>query len=167
MKTVVDILSRFLLYPTGLKAQIKYAFLITSVNKTDRDVLHSIWYSYVSATNAKMIFYHFYPIILDLPSSPCLLNATLSRHIKKYQGAKQDVCAKKLNSLYFDDLSTGGCSVEEVYELSKIKEGFNLTKWNSISDELLKKAEKLEKSSYNNVLNSSAVEDEQSYAKPA
>ena len=76
-----------------------------------------------------------------------------------------------MNSLYVDDVNTGGYSVEEVNELfNKSRQwmsggGFNVRKWNSNSDELLKRVEEFEECRDNNVLNESATEDEQSYAK--
>ena len=171
LKTVADILTRFRLYPLGLTADIKKAFLMISINEADRDVLRFIWYSDVNAANVELIVYRFCRVVFGLTCSPFLLNATLSHHIKKYQDKHPDVCAKLLNSLYVDDVNTRGYSVEEVYELfNKSKQwmsegGFNLRKWNSNSEELLKKVEEFEKCRDNIVLKESATEDEQSYAK--
>ena len=94
-------------------------------------------------------------------------------HIKKYQVKHPNVCvcAKLLNSLYADDVNSGAYSVEEVYELFKKSKqwmsegGFNLRKWNSNLEELLKKVEEFDKCRDNIVLKESATEGEQSYAK--
>ena len=60
-------------------------------------------------------------------------------------------------SLYVDDLVSGGANVQEVYELYKAAKhimyqgGFNLWKWNSNSSELLRLIHQAEHGPFNSV----------------
>ena len=83
-----------------------------------------------------------------------------------------EVCTKILNSLYADDMNTGGYTIEEVinlYDSSKEimkKGGFNLRKWISNSQEVTSYINGRESKSQAKV-SSVISEDDQSFAKTA
>ena len=83
-----------------------------------------------------------------------------------------EVCTKVVNSLYADDMNTGGYTIEEVinlYESSKEimkKGGFNLRKWISNSQEVTSYINGRESKSQAKV-SSVISEDDQSFAKTA
>ena len=82
--------------------------------------------------------------------SPAILGAVISLHLEKYHSEYPRVVDLIDQSLYVDDLVSGGANVQEAFEVYKVAKlvmyrgGFNLRKWNSNSLDLLdliKKAE--------------------------
>ena len=150
LKTVAEILARFQLYPIALMADIEKAFLMIGIHPSDRDVLRFLWYEDVKSETPEVICYRFCRVVFRVVSSPFLLNATLVQNIEDYLEDYYEVCTKLLNSLYADDMDSGGHSVNEVLELYQTskqimaKGGFNLCKWLSNSKEVMMRIHELE-----------------------
>ncbi len=150
LKTVAEILIRFRVNPIALISDIEKAFLMISVNEGDRDVLRFLWYKDVNSSEREQVIYRFCRVVFGVTCSPFLLNATLKHHIEKYSTTYPEVCSKLLNALYVDDVSSGGHTVEETFQLYEIAKkimkegGFNLRKWQSNSSELIEKITEVE-----------------------
>ena len=90
---ILEILLRFRTYSVAIVANIEKAFLMTSVNPKDRDVLRFLW-----VTNPRLSL-KFTRIVFGISSSPFLLNATLQHHVTKYAEAQPTVVGKLLKSI--------------------------------------------------------------------
>ena len=172
LKTVAEILIRFRANPIALIADIEKAFLMIAVHKNDRDVLRFLWYQDVNETDLEQVTYRFCRVVFGVTCSPFLLNVTLKHHIEKYANEHPEVCSKLISSLYADDVSTGGHSIEEsfkFYEISKeiMKQGgFNLRKWHSNSEELTERIAEFEKQQQCKETDKEVVlEEDESFAK--
>eukprot|EP00795_Rhopilema_esculentum_P006856 gene6856-12454_t len=171
LRTVAEILTRFRLFPIGLTSDIEKAFLMISINEADRDSLRFLWYENVQAEERNLQVYRFCRVVFGVTCSPFLLNATLSHHIRKYQDENPIICTKLLSALYADDVTSGGYSVEDVFQLFLQSKqimsdgGFNLRKWKCNSYEVMQKITEAENQSQSNAANLHINEDEQSYAK--
>ena len=77
-------------------------------------------------------------------SSPFILNATIRHHLNTCLPVDSPLARELLKSLYVDDYVSGDGDVDSAFILSKkiklcLKSGgFNMRKWNSNSEELLK-----------------------------
>ena len=176
LKIVADILARFRLYPIALTADIEKAFLMIGIHPSDHDVLSFLWYEDAKSETSEVICYRFCTVVFGVVSSPFLLNMTLVQHIEDYLEDYYEVCTKLLNSLYADDMDSGGHSVNEVLELYQTskqimaKGGFNLQKWLSNSKEVMMRIHELEGQCLKSeeiVQTQSTIihEDDQSFAK--
>ena len=175
LKTVAEILARFRLYPIALTADIEKAFLMIGIHPSDCDVLRFLWYEDAMSETPEVICYRFCRVVFGVVFSPFLLNATLVRHIEDYLEDYYEVCIKLLNSLYADDMDSGGHSVNEVLELYQTskqimaKGGFNLRKWLSNSKEVMMRIHELEGQSLKSEevvqTQNTLHEDDQSFAK--
>ena len=170
LKTVAEILARFRAYPIALTADIEKAFLMIAIHESDRDALRFLWYADVNARELDQITYHFCRVVFGVTCSPFLLNATLKHHIEKYASNFPEICSKLMSSLYVDDVSAGGNTVDETFEFYQqskriMKEGnFNLRKWHSSSSELSKKiASAEEKESRKSVENPQISEEDETF----
>jgi len=87
--------------------------------------------------DSEIIQFQFARLVFGLRPSPAIFGAVISLHLTKYQDAYPRLVDKIYQSLYVDDLVSGGANVQEVYELYKTAKhimhqgGFNLHKWNS------------------------------------
>ena len=170
LKTVGDIITRFRLFPIALTADIEKAFLMIAVEKSDCDVLRFLWYDDINERSSPPAVYRFRRIVFGVTSSPFILNATLKHHLENYEQVDLEIITKLLNSLYADDINTGGYSENEVvrmYQVSKaiMKDGgFNLRKWQSNSPRVMQDINQYEITSPQSA-KVSLNEDDQSYAK--
>ena len=146
---ILDILIRFRTYKIALTADIEKAFLMVSVQESDRDVLRFLWFD-VHSENRKMICLRCTQVVFGVSCSPFLLNATLRHHLDKYIASHPKTVHKLTASFYVDDVITGANDEEEAYQLyleskSIFKEGgFNLRKFVTNVDTLQQKiAEKV------------------------
>ena len=112
------------------------------VNEADRDVLRFLWFEDPFARDPVPTTFRFTHVVFGVTCSPFLLQGTLKHHIEKYQDVYPDIRKKLTNSLYADDVNSGGYTLEESYELHKVSKqmmqdgSFNLHKWQSNSAEL-------------------------------
>ena len=149
---ILDILLRFRTYKIALTANIEKAFLMVSVQESDRDVLRFLWFDDVHSENRKMICLRFTRAVFRVSCSPFLLNATLQHHLDKYVTLHPKMVNKLTASLYVDDVVTGAKDEEEAYQLyleskSVLREGgFSFCKFMSNADSLQLKIDEKERS---------------------
>ena len=127
-----------------------------SVAEEDRDMLRFLWLREPFKEDSEIIQFRFARLVFGLRPSPAILGAVISLHIEKYRSEYPLIVNLIDQSLYVDDLVSGGTNVHEafdVYKTAKLimyKGGFNLRKWNSNSLELLE----LIRQSENNLISS-------------
>ncbi|XP_046846738.1 uncharacterized protein LOC124440389 [Xenia sp. Carnegie-2017] len=126
--------------PVALSADLKQAFLQIRIKQKDRDVLRFHWLSKEDPKQVEV--YRFTRALFGLNQSPFLLAETLNQHLNSQEQEFPKEVAEIRDSLYVDDLLTGGCMVEEVQQLKgtaiKIfdRAKFTLHKWHSNLKEL-------------------------------
>ena len=144
---IMDIILRFRAHRKALAGDIEKAFLNVSVAKEDRDVLRFLWFDDVKKEYPEIIVLRFARVVFGVSSSPFLLNATVKHHVERYGEEDPEFVETFLRSIYVDDLSSGGDTDEEAYQLyikSKVRlaeGGFNLRKFVTNSPELRKQIE--------------------------
>ena len=93
----------------------------------------------------------FVRVAFGLSCSPFLLNATLKHYILKYEGKDPEFAQKLLQSLYVDDILTGGSDDDEAYDFyikgkSRLAEGgVNARTFVSNSNNLMHRLEENER----------------------
>ena len=172
LKTVSEIVTRFRLNPIALTSDIEKAFLMIAIDPSDRDVLHFLWVEDAQALEPKVVTYYFGRVVFGITCSPFLPNATLKRHIEGFKQECPEVCDKLMNSLYVDDVNSGGHSVEEVMQLYKISKemmadgGFRLRKWHSNSEDVMSRIKHMEAvNAESKEIDKPLSEEDQSFAK--
>ena len=139
---ILDILLRFWTHKIALVGDVEKAFLMVGVAPEDRDFLRFL---YPNSPEPELVTYRFTRVVFGVSSSPFLLNATIRHHVQQYKGIDPSFVLKFLRSVYVDDLTTGGVSIDYCYQLyrkskSRLAEGgFNLRKFQSNSCELLER----------------------------
>ena len=109
---LAEVLFCFRLHDIVLLADIKAAFLQIGVDSKDRDLLRFLWYN----EKGELEVYRFTRVPFGAGPSPFLLNATLKHHLEKLVD-DQSLLSLLLQSLYVDDILTGGPSVQFVLDL--------------------------------------------------
>ncbi|XP_028411127.1 uncharacterized protein LOC114533731 [Dendronephthya gigantea] len=141
-QNIVDIMMRFRAYKVALTGDIEKAFLMIHVAESDRDALRFLWVDDVHSPNPKIILFRFTRVVFGVSSSPFLLNATVKHHIEQYREDDPSFVETFLNSIYVDDLISGGESVDSTFKLYEdsrnplAKANFNLRKITTNSKEL-------------------------------
>ena len=113
----------------------------------DRDVLRFLWFDDVKKEYPEVMVLRFARVVFGVSPSAFLLNATVKHHVEGYKEEDPEFVEAFLRSIYMDDLSSGGDTDEETYELyikSKVRlaeGGFNLRKFVTNSPELRKQIE--------------------------
>ena len=121
--------------PVALSADLKQAFLQIRIKQKDRDVLRFHWLSKEDPKQVEV--YRFTRALFGLNQSPFLLAGTLNQHLNSQEQEFPKEVAEIRDSLYVDDLLTGGCMVEEVQQLKETaikifdRAKFTLHKWHS------------------------------------
>ena len=130
-----DVLLRFRMFPVALVGDIKSAFHQILVDEKDRDSMRFLWVENVADEKPVVKEYRFTRVIFGSGPSPYLLNATLQRHLKRYEEQEPAVVQNVLPNMYCDDLVSGAANSTQAIELKdKITEimqegGFQLHKW--------------------------------------
>ena len=96
-----------------LAGDIEKAFVNVSVAEEDRDVLRFLWFDDVKKEYPEVIVLRFVRVVFGVSSSPFLLNATVKHHVEGYKEKDPEFVETLLRSIYVDDLSSGGDTVEE------------------------------------------------------
>ena len=109
---LAEVLFCFRLHEIVLLADIKAAFLQIGVHTDDRDLLRFLWYN----EKGELEVFRFTRVPFGTGPSPFLLNATLKYHLEKSVD-DQSLLSLLLQSLYVDDILTGGPNVQFVLEL--------------------------------------------------
>ena len=141
-QNIVDIMLRFRAHKVALTGDIEKAFLMIHVAESDRDALRFLWVDDIDSPNPKIIPLRFTRVVFGVSSSPFLLNATVKHHVEQYKEEDPNFVETIQNSLYVDDLVSGGENVEETFKLYEnsttrlATANFNLRKISTNSEEL-------------------------------
>ena len=147
---IFDILVQFRSYKVALTASIEKAFLMVSVQPSDRDALKFLWVDSIDEKEPKIVNLRFTRVVFGVSSSLFLLNSTIRYHLEKLRSDQPDLVSQILRSLYVDDLVSRASSEQEAYELfRRSKEmlasgSFNLRKFTTNSVQLQEAVDKLE-----------------------
>ena len=88
-----------------------------SVAEDDRDALRFLSFDDPFSENPEAVVLRFTRVALGLSCSPFLLNVTLKHHVLKYESDDPEFVQKLLQSLYVDDILTGGSDDDEAFDL--------------------------------------------------
>ena len=101
-----DVLVRNRMKPVALCADLRKAFLQTRIRVCERDILrfHRIKNQSVSDTE----ILRFMRLVFGLIQSPFILEATLQIHISKYEKTYPKETEEIKNSIFADDMISGG-----------------------------------------------------------
>ena len=144
-----DVLLKFRWNPIALTADIEKAFLMISIDPSNRDMLPFLWLKDPGDLNTEILEMRFCRLVFGLRPSPAILGATITYNFDKFKGthpeASEIVDIK--NSLYVDDFLSGRDCEKKVFKMYQdtknimSKGGFNPRKWNSNSKTLLRKVQ--------------------------
>ncbi len=118
---------------------------MVGIPKYDRDLLRFLWLKNPNDANSNIEQFRFTRLVFGLRSSPAVLGAVISHHLTLHKESHPEVVDLIEKSLYVDDLISGDDndgSAFHVYEVSKkvMSSGrFNLRKWNTNSEPLLRR----------------------------
>ncbi len=144
---VFDILVRFRAYRIAVTADLEKAFLMVSIDESDRDVLRFLWIDNLSKESPEVIAYRFTRVVFGVSSSPFLLNATIRYDLESHLKTDEKVILRLLRSTYVEDIVY---TEEEALDLClRSKEifqkgGFNLRKFVASSRPLQAHLDRLE-----------------------
>ncbi|PFX11629.1 hypothetical protein AWC38_SpisGene24559 [Stylophora pistillata] len=169
---IFKMLTRFRWNFVALTADIEKAFLMVGIKSEDRDMLRFLWFKDPFAKKLEINEYRFNRLVFGLRPSPSILCETIAHHLNLYKQSEPEMWKLLNKSLYVDDLLTGEENDENgfvVYQKSKkimASGGFNLRKWNSNSQTLLKSIQACESSQEQTAsVDPATAEDDESYAK--
>ena len=170
---IFDMLVKFRQNKIGLVSDIEKAFLMIGIDKEDRDMLRFLWLKDAKDPHSDVLKLRFCRLVFGLRPSPAILGATIQHHLKTHEKQEPEIVEHLKKSLYVDDFVSGAETDESALQIYKgakqlmSKGGFNLRKWRSNSDTLVKSIEVLEghaiKSSTDG--ESGVVQEELSFAK--
>ena len=118
---------------------MKKAFLQVRVRENDRNALHFHW---KQREHSNLETLRFTRALFGLVPSPFLLGGVIEHHLSSWETRKPEVVAEVHESLYVDDLLSGGATMVEAKDLKQqtitIFEDatFSLHKWHSNASEL-------------------------------
>ena len=133
-----NVLLRNRMCPIILTGDIKQAFLQVRIRKEDRDALRFHWLKSLESNELETL--RFTRAIFGMGESPFLLNGTIREHLQTCKELYPDlaeVIEEIKESLYVDDIVTGGTTADQVITIKNtakkiFKEaGFELHKWHS------------------------------------
>ena len=139
---LVGVILRFREQQAAISADIEQMFLQIKVAPCDRAFLRFLWNH-----NGKIDEYEYTRHIFGATSSPCIASCALRRSARDNQDKFPQVLHFIERNIYMDDLYISTANVESAVNVMNSTEeclslgGFNLTKWNSNSDEFLKNVE--------------------------
>ena len=116
LELLPTILLRFRENKIGVIADIRKAFQMIEVNEHDRDYLRFLWWE--DPVTQKFKVYRHKRVVFGVNSSPFLLAAVITFHLKNVSQEQELLAEKLLKSLYVDNCATSVDSYEE-YELFK------------------------------------------------
>ena len=143
LSNFVGVILRFREQQVAISADIEQLFMQIKVAPSDRAFLRFVWNQ-----NGKIEEYEYTRHIFGATSSPCIASYALRRSARDNQDKFPQVLHVIERNVYMDDLYISTANVESaVNVMNSTKEclslgGFNITKWNSNSDEFLKKRRK-------------------------
>ena len=116
-QNILDILLRFRLFQIAVTADIEKAFLMVSVAEEDRNALRFLWVDDIAAQLPRLVVMRFTRVVFGVSASPFLLNATIRKHVEGYRDRDHSFVEKFNRSIYVDDLTFGGKTEAEAFEL--------------------------------------------------
>ena len=152
---IFKLLLKFRQNPIGLVADIEKAFLMIGINEEDGDMPRFLWLKDAKDPHSDVLKLRFCRLVFGLPLCPAILGATIQHHLEKHEKQKPEIVEHLKKPLYVDDFVSGAKDDERAVEIYKGSKqlmssgGFNLRKWNSNSDNLVKAIEALEGSKTN------------------
>jgi len=117
----------------GIISDIKRAFLLISVQRSDRDFLRFLWWK--NSEKKEMREFRHCRVVFGLKCSPFLLEAVIHSHLNRCEPSLKEVATKLKNSFYVDNCVTSVNSKEEAeYFIAKSTElmasaNFELRGW--------------------------------------
>ena len=118
-----------------ITGDIQKAFLHIRLAEQDKDAQRILWYN--NLEERSIVDYRFTRVIFGATSSPYILEATLQKHVTKYQSEYPVTVQSLLRDTYVDDIQGGGETEKEAVifkeESTKIltEAGFTLHKSHS------------------------------------
>ncbi|KAK3736566.1 hypothetical protein QZH41_003141 [Actinostola sp. cb2023] len=142
LEDLTGLLMRFQLNRIGILADIEKAFLQVGLQNCDRDATRFLWLKDPENcdTEGNVQVYRFTRIPFGVISSPFLLGATISHHLKQ---RNNDAATKLQADMYVDNVVTGTNDLDEATRFYiDAKENFqsasmNLREWTSNSQEFM------------------------------
>ena len=111
-----SVLVRERMHPLAITGDLKKAFLQVRVKEQDRDALRFHWRA-DDQSNIETL--RFTRALFGLALSPFLLGSVIEHHLDSWESRKPQAVAELRESLYVDDLLSGGTTVEEAKELKQ------------------------------------------------
>ena len=93
-----DFFIKFRLYP--VTAGIEKVYLHINVHKSHEDYLRFLWFGDINSENPVIDRYRFYRILFGATCSQFLLNATIGKHVSKYEKIDAEFARKLRNHFY-------------------------------------------------------------------
>ena len=93
---------------------------LLAVENSDSDVLRFLWYCDINERSSAPAVYRFLRIVFGVTKGLFILNATLKHHLNRYEQTDSEITKNLLNSLYVDDITTGGYSESEVVRMYQV-----------------------------------------------
>ena len=130
-----DVILRNRMKPIALTGDLKQAFLQIRIAEQDRDAMRLHWLS--DLETRQVAEYRFTRAIFGGGPSQFLLGATIAEHLKQYEEKQPKVVEEIRDSLYVDDIISGGDEISNLHEMKSqminiFKDGgFQLHKWHS------------------------------------
>jgi hypothetical protein len=142
LENILTLLLRFRCWPVAILADIEKAFLQVGLQHQERDVTRLLWVRNLRKPPDKenLVTYRFCRVPFGVKSSPFLLGATVSHHLKLQRSPTADSIAQ---NTYVDNVVLGVNTVEDgiqFYRKSKAifqEAGMNLREYASNSAELM------------------------------
>ena len=131
---IFDILLRFRVHKTALIADLEKAFLMISIDESDRDALRFLWTDDATKDQPIIRAYRFTRVVFGVSSSPFLLNGTVRHHLEQNMQCNDDLVRKLIRSAYVDDILSG-TETEDAFKMYRESKkifregGFNLRKF--------------------------------------
>ena len=168
-----DIPLRLRVHEVAITADIEKAFLNIEIDPEHRDFLRFLWVDDVNKESPEVMLLRFARVVFGVNSSPFILNATIRHNVNTCLPVDSALTRELLKSLHVDDYVSGACDVDSAFTLSKeirfcLKSGgFNMRKWSSNSEDLMRSLERDETFSEDFAKNSgeSVEEEDESFSK--
>ena len=142
-----DILLRFRVHEVALTADIEKAFLNIEIDPEHRDFVRFLWVEDPNKESPEVMVLRFARVVFGVNSSPFILNTTIRHQLNTCLPVDSALARELLKSLCVDDYVSGKGDVDSAFKLSKkiklcLKSGgFNMRKWSSNSESLLRSLE--------------------------
>ena len=130
-----------------------------------------VWLKNIESQNLEIVKLGLCHLVFGLRPSPAILGAVINHHFSTCEGSKAETAQTLGDSLYVDDFVSGANEDNKALKLySESKEimsedGFNLRKWRSNSQELMKLINAAEGNTPTSTVKTNILEDNQSFAK--